>query len=293
MESSWNDSRDFKFLVDHLCSLVKKSPPGDSHKRWLVGIVGIPSSGKSFAAKKLRDAVNQRFNNKTVCECIGMDGYHYTRSFLSNKFDYPRIAHAKRGAYWTFDAFGFGRLLNKIATFDNGYVLAPTFDHALKDPSWDEKNGTKIFNDCRVVIVEGLYLFLTKNQVWNTIVNPLFNERWYLECDFKLAEKRIVRRHVESGICKNNKDALFRWLDNDKPNGITLIDNLPNESQLNVIFKAMDPHGIKLVKTQWDKCQGSICPNLEQFILQHETEFVKVPPDVVKDYFAKNNPSKL
>ena len=193
MDSAWNESRDFEFLVDHLCSLVKKKPPGGSHKRWLVGLVGIPSSGKSVAAKRLRDAVNKKFDY-TVCECIGMDGFHYTRSFLSTKFDYPRIAHAKRGAYWTFDVFGFSRLLHKIATFDKGYVLAPTFDHAIKDPSWDEKNATKIFDNCRIVLVEGLYLFLTKNEIWNKIVTPLFNQRWYLQCDFNLAQKRIVQR---------------------------------------------------------------------------------------------------
>ena len=125
-------------------------------------------------------------------------------------------------------------------------VIVPTFDHAKKDPT---PNGTVITSNHKVVIVEGLYLFL-EHEPWKSHVKPIFDEKWLIDCDWNVCENRIVKRHVASGICKNEQEALHRWLDNDKPNGIFLREKL-NWDELNVIIKC-DNEGIRISNLCWD-----------------------------------------
>ena len=238
-----SEETNIKFLAKHLVDLSKIKQPSP-HKRWIIGIIGIPCSGKSFIAHKLTKYVNKIANSEISCY-IGMDGFHFTRKYLDNMKN-PKLAHQKRGAHWTFDAIKFGKLLKNISININNTIIAPTFDHSIKDPVF---NGQKIFKYHKIVIVEGLYLFLNKPP-WNKNVLPYFDERWLIECDWNLAEKRIIKRHVKSGIVNNEKDALFRWIDNDKPNGQYLLKNL-DKSKLNVIMKSREEDEIKVVYTNW------------------------------------------
>eukprot|EP01084_Bolivina_argentea_P128054 226401_1 len=236
---------DVQFLATHLINISELKPLNNSNKRWIIGIVGIPCSGKSVFAEKLCNTVND-IAQKEICEFIGMDGFHISRKNLDCMED-PGLAHRKRGAYWTFDVYAFSDLLKNISanvTFD---VICPTFDHSIKDPT---PNGKIIKAQHKIVIVEGLYLFLNNIFPWNDIITPYFNEKWYIKCDYKLAEKRIVARHVKSGIVKNKKDGLFRWIDNDKPNGELLIANLDME-QINVIVKSTN-NGPQIINIKWD-----------------------------------------
>jgi pantothenate kinase len=41
------------------------------------------------------------------------DGYHYTRAELDATLD-PKLAHARRGAHWTFDAPAFVRMVHTL-----------------------------------------------------------------------------------------------------------------------------------------------------------------------------------
>ena len=229
---------DLEFLANHLLNLTKVNS-----KRWIIGIVGIPSSGKSYVAERLKDAVNS-MAKQSICEYIGMDGFHFTREYLDN-MDNPQLAHQKRGAHWTFDCDAFSKLLRSISMDTKNDIIAPTFDHKLKDPS---PNGTVIKAKHRIVIVEGLYLFLDI-LLWKQMISPYFDEKWLLHCDWKLAEKRIIQRHVRSGIAANERDALFRWEDNDKPNGQFLLKHL-DMSQLHVIMDAVDD-GVRVRNIRW------------------------------------------
>lgn len=235
-----------EFLANHLINLTI-----NNDNRWIIGIVGIPCSGKSHLAEKLSNRVNN-IHDKEIATFIGMDGYHYTRKYLDN-MENPSLAHQKRGAYWTFDVDGFGNLLQSISkNKDNKTIICPTFDHSIKDPT---PNGKKIKPNHKIIIVEGLYLFLNI-EPWNKLVLPYFNEKWLLKCDNKLAEKRIIKRHIQSGIAKNNKDALFRWIDNDKPNGEFLLNNLDIKS-MNVIMNSTDD-GIQITNINWDSIQSRL-----------------------------------
>ena len=110
--------------------------------RYMVGIAGVPGSGKSTTAHAVCAKINSmrpRLDKRHVAVVVGMDGelwcprivhafnlashymcwaevltvgpcmhagYHYTRAQL-DQFPDPDEAHARRGAYWTFDATAF------------------------------------------------------------------------------------------------------------------------------------------------------------------------------------------
>lgn len=44
-----------------------------------------------------------------------LTGYHFTRAQL-DKFDDPDEAHARRGAYWTFDGAAFVQKMQELQT---------------------------------------------------------------------------------------------------------------------------------------------------------------------------------
>ena len=114
-------------------------------------------------------------NNSEISTFIGMDGFHFTRKYLDN-MENPKLAHQKRGAYWTFDVDGFSDLLKSISNDnDKKTIICPTFDHSIKDPT---PNG-KIKPIHKIIIVEGLYLFLNIKP-WNKLILPYFNEKWLL-----------------------------------------------------------------------------------------------------------------
>ena len=106
------------FLANHLLSLtVQNQNKCFGASRWIIGIIGIPCSGKSIFAEDLSNTINAlhriRGGKQEICAFIGMDGFHYRRSEL-DKMENPKMAHRMRGAHWTFDALAFGRLLMRI-----------------------------------------------------------------------------------------------------------------------------------------------------------------------------------
>lgn len=98
-------------IVDGLAKslLVRYQSSNDQGKRVLVGLCGIPGSGKSQLAKNVVEQINTKYNssqNGTGAQrfaiVIGMDGWHLTRSQLAQMPD-PQLAKDRRGASWTFD----------------------------------------------------------------------------------------------------------------------------------------------------------------------------------------------
>ena len=80
---------------------------------------------------------------------------------------------------------------------------------------------------------------------WKEYVYPYFHERWFIQCDWKICEERIIKRHVKTGVCNDAKSALDRWINNDKPNGIFLIKHL-NKDKLNAIIISTEHNQIKI-----------------------------------------------
>jgi pantothenate kinase len=210
----------------------------------LVGISGIPASGKSTLSKLVVERVNVLLSTprpKASIDAlvntagahailVGLDGWHLPRSTLDAMPD-PALARAKRGAHWTFDAEGYAAFVSRLhedvarphATVraswhvkDDGgssaLVFAPSFDHAAKDPVQDD---VVIGPQHRIVVIEGLYAFLGLDP-WKQ-AGEMLDERWFVDLPEDEARSRLVRRHVLTGVAKDLDEAYFRADDNDMP----------------------------------------------------------------------------
>lgn len=166
-----------------------------------------------------------------------MDGYHLTRAQLSAMPD-PHTAHARRGAAFTFDAPAFLTLVKKLREPlcpETGTIFAPSFDHAVKDP---KEADIAIPASSRVIVMEGNYLSLGSGaREWRDAAK-LMDELWFVEVDFDVARKRLVKRHVASGIAANEEEAGKRADENDLLNGREIVDGKLKVSE--VIYSRED-----------------------------------------------------
>mmetsp|Transcript_35013 Transcript_35013/g.100718 ORF Transcript_35013/g.100718 Transcript_35013/m.100718 type:complete len:222 (-) Transcript_35013:2605-3270(-) len=202
-------------------------------RRVLVALAGVAGSGKSTLAKRLEERINGLPSLPSpICKAVGMDGYHYTRQQL-DAFEDPVMAHKRRGAHFTFDAEAFGSLLQRLRERPPRRTLAPSFDHAVKDPVED---GVVIEEHHRLVIVEGLYVLLN-HPPWSQSVVPQFDCRIFINCPMDVAEERVWRRHVESGICRDEQDARKRWRESDYVNAEFILAHL-DPSQVDVLLES-------------------------------------------------------
>lgn len=147
---------------------------------------------------------------------VGLDGWHLTRAQL-DAFPDPQQAHARRGAYWTFDGEGYLAFVKALretytGTSESATIRAPAFDHAVKDP---EPNAIAIRPTHRVIVIEGLYTFLDV-EPWRE-AGALLDERWFVDIGEAEAESRLVRRHVLTGVAKDMAEAKWRADENDMP----------------------------------------------------------------------------
>ena len=148
-----------------------------------------------------------------------MDGFHLTRAELSAMED-PAYAHARRGAAFTFDAAKFLLLMKALRGPIYKPILAPSFDHAVKDPKEDD---IAVLPSHRIVILEGNYTALDAD-VWRDAA-ALFDEIWFVEVDFEVARKRLRERHVRAGIARTLEEGDRRAMENDLVNGKEIIDH--------------------------------------------------------------------
>jgi pantothenate kinase len=107
------------------------------------------------------------YNSKTQLHeenCI--DDQVYCVSPRNKYISWPgsNIAYAKRGAPFTFDPFLLASALTNVKyhyLVPKNEHIWPGWDHAAKDPSYDEDKQVKVSDDVTLVILEGLYLLLT------------------------------------------------------------------------------------------------------------------------------------
>lgn len=156
-----------------------------------------------------------------------MDGYHLSRAQLS-ALPNPQEAHARRGAEFTFDGASFLTLVRAIRTQTLGpnsrILYAPSFDHAIKDPvAYD----IPILPTTKIIVFEGNYLSLDK-EPWSTAAG-LMDELWFVEVDFEVAKRRLVERHVRTGVTATREEAEMRVRENDLVNGDEIVRCRVNE----------------------------------------------------------------
>ncbi|KAH9982099.1 P-loop containing nucleoside triphosphate hydrolase protein [Lactifluus volemus] len=215
-------------------TLLERLSDIPSNSRLLVGVAGVPGSGKSTVAVLVVEKTNQLLDesrsssqqprSKTPSPraiLVGQDGWHLTRAQLDAMPD-PQLAHDRRGAHWTFDGQGYVSFISRLREpiSNTTIITAPSFDHALKDPCPDD---ITILPEHRIVIIEGLYAFLSIPP-WRE-AGKLLDERWLVEIDQTVAADRVVKRHVATGVTKDLEEAQQRAAENDTPNGLFLLNN--------------------------------------------------------------------
>lgn len=198
-------------------------------QRLLIAVSGIPGSGKTTLAAEITKRLNTLHrqqspgtsNSSPLAAFVPMDGYHLTRAQLDAMPD-PVLAHARRGAAFTFDAESFLQLVKKLREPicpETPTLHAPSFDHAIKDPI---ENDIAIPTSVRIVIFEGNYLSLKKSP-WKDAAE-LMDEKWFVDVNFHVARRRLVERHVKAGIAKDEDEAGKRADENDLVNGREIIE---------------------------------------------------------------------
>ena len=95
-------------------------------------------------------------------------------------------------------------------------MFAPSFDHAVKDP---KEADIAIPASSRVVVMEGNYLSLGSGAGEWREAAALMDELWFVEVEFAVARRRLVKRHVASGIAGDEEEAGRRADENDLVNG--------------------------------------------------------------------------
>jgi pantothenate kinase len=182
-----------QLIVDRLCPST----------RLLVAIAGVPASGKTAFATRLVNALGAQ------AVLVALDGWHLSRAQLDATDD-PQRAHDRRGAHWTFDAPAYVDFIARLRD-PAAVVYAPSFDHALKDPTPDAVVVTPAH---RIVLIEGLYTMLDIPP-WRQAAAQM-DERWWIQIDPARAKTRLVKRHVQTGVAKDMDEAVWRAENNDE-----------------------------------------------------------------------------
>ncbi|KAH7384370.1 P-loop containing nucleoside triphosphate hydrolase protein [Phaeosphaeria sp. MPI-PUGE-AT-0046c] len=190
----------------------------EPRQRILVGLAGVPGSGKSTVSNALLAELAVR-GVKDVA-VVPMDGFHYTKKVLST-FQDAENAFRRRGAPFTFDAQSFVKLVENLmvspvttAMEPDVSILAPSFDHATKDPV---EGSIVVSSRTRLVIVEGNYTLLDQAP-WSDVARSC-TERWFVDAPVDLVRNRLAKRHLAAGIETTMEAAVRRAEENDVPNG--------------------------------------------------------------------------
>ncbi len=196
-----------------------------NHGPLLVGIVGIPGSGKTTSSQMLSQILT---SSKIGNIIIPMDGYHYPLSRLQT-FDDPADAIYRRGAPDTFDSKSLKQDLMKIKhgndkdmnnNDDNAIVRIPGFDHSKGDPEPD----LHIFRRCNhsVVICEGLYLLHNGDGWSDNGIQDLFDITVFIDANVDVCVDRLkVRNLCIPGYTQ--EEILIRCEQVDRVNAMTVL----------------------------------------------------------------------
>jgi pantothenate kinase len=152
-------------------------------KPFMVGVVGIPGSGKSTSSEIL----SALLSNSIV---MPMDGYHIPMSELK-KFPDAKDAIYRRGAPDTFDPASLEKDLKRIVEGDETQVSIPGFDHAKGDPETDKHTFKR--NEHSIVICEGIYL-AHQGDGWENI-KSYFDWIVYIKVDVDKCIDRLKERN--------------------------------------------------------------------------------------------------
>jgi pantothenate kinase len=156
-----------------------------SKSRYMVAIAAPPGSGKTTIVEKIRAALVASGETAVV---VPMDGFHFDDIVLN-----ARGHRARKGAPYTFDAFGFEVLLKRIKAQEPDIAI-PVFDRTME---LSRAAADIISADTKFILVEGNYLLL-KDQPWARL-KSLFDFSIYLKVPVEELERRLTKRILEHG----------------------------------------------------------------------------------------------
>lgn len=182
-------------------------------RRYLLGVAGIPGSGKStFAANLLLQIHEQR---PDIARLVPMDGYHFSNEKLKEM-----DLHSRKGSPQTFDANAYVSLLQQAQIVDS-HLTFPIYDRKVHAAVLHDTPASTIDKNVRIVLTEGNYLLL-RHKPWETLRHVL-DQSWFLHTDPQLAQQWLIHRHVQGG--RSEKEAQKRYEHNDGPNTYEILSN--------------------------------------------------------------------
>jgi len=185
---------------------ILKASDASPGRRYLMGIAGIPGSGKSTFASQMLEAINRL--RPGVARLIPMDGFHLPDSKLEQMG-----LRSRKGSPDTFDAQGYVSLLQK-AQFVDSVLHFSIYDRKQHAAVMIDDPMTRLDADVRIVLTEGNYLLLN-HLPWITLRHVL-DQCWFLHIDPEKAQRWLIGRHVQGG--RSEAEAHTRYDHNDGPN---------------------------------------------------------------------------
>ena len=152
-------------IADVILKIVETNRKIGQKRTTMVGVVGMPGSGKTTSSNILASLLEGTYHIPTIV--IPMDGYHFSIEQLKSMENSAEMIY-RRGAPETFNADALRRDLLKIQNEEENVVSIPGFDHEIGDPTPNQHIFERKKHE--VVIVEGLYLLYEDERLgWHGI----------------------------------------------------------------------------------------------------------------------------
>lgn len=100
----------------------------------------------------------------------------------------------------------------------------------------------------RIVVLEGNYIHLTVPP-WDQASN-LLDEKWFILVEKEIARGRVLKRHVVTGVARDEVEANKRFDENDWPNGEYTLENSDVDNADRRIRSVQDRSIVKETGTQ-------------------------------------------
>lgn len=152
------------------------------NRRLVIGIAGTPGSGKSTLAAGLVAELQAEI---PAC-VVSMDGWHYSNAVLEKMG-----LRSRKGCPESFDAEKFVKFVSVIKSCE--YARYPLYSRMIHDPI----PGGVIRPETRVVIVEGLYIFLNRDP-WRKALKD-YDLKFFTDAPDEDLMERLIRRKMRAG----------------------------------------------------------------------------------------------